>query len=92
MINHVVIGDSFSVAVIGGGPIGLAVAYELTRLGHRPVLIEADGCADHTRNSHEPLSVILLDFYDSFKSLIAASLRKQNSRKSQQAGNCNCDQ
>jgi protoporphyrinogen oxidase len=31
-----------SVAVIGGGPMGLAVAYELTRLGHRPVLIEAD--------------------------------------------------
>jgi len=29
-------------AVIGGGPMGLAVAYELTRLGHRPVLIEAD--------------------------------------------------
>lgn len=30
------------IAVIGGGPMGLAVAYELTRLGHRPVLIEAD--------------------------------------------------
>ena len=29
-------------AVIGGGPMGLAVAYELTRLGQRPVLIEAD--------------------------------------------------
>ena len=31
-----------SIAVIGGGPMGLAVAYELTRLGHRPVLLEAD--------------------------------------------------
>ncbi|WP_010316326.1 NAD(P)/FAD-dependent oxidoreductase [Synechococcus sp. CB0205] len=30
------------IAVIGGGPMGLALAYELTRLGHRPVLIEAD--------------------------------------------------
>lgn len=30
------------VAVVGGGPMGLAVAYELTRLGHQPVLIEAD--------------------------------------------------
>jgi protoporphyrinogen oxidase len=30
------------IAVIGGGPMGLAVAYELTRLGHQPVLIEAD--------------------------------------------------
>jgi len=30
------------IVVIGGGPMGLAVAYELTRLGHRPVLIEAD--------------------------------------------------
>ena len=30
------------IAVIGGGPMGLAVAYELTRLGQRPVLIEAD--------------------------------------------------
>lgn len=31
-----------AIAVIGAGPMGLAVAYELTRLGHRPVLIEAD--------------------------------------------------
>ena len=30
------------IAVIGGGPMGLAVAYELTRLGQRAVLIEAD--------------------------------------------------
>lgn len=30
------------IAVIGGGPMGLAVAYELTHLGHQPVLIEAD--------------------------------------------------
>jgi protoporphyrinogen oxidase len=30
------------IAVIGAGPMGLAVAYELTRLGHQPVLIEAD--------------------------------------------------
>jgi len=30
------------IAVIGGGPMGLAVAYELTRLGRQPVLIEAD--------------------------------------------------
>jgi protoporphyrinogen oxidase len=30
------------VAVIGGGPMGLAVAYELCRLGHQPVLLEAD--------------------------------------------------
>ena len=30
------------IAIIGGGPMGLAVAYELTRLGHQPVLIEAD--------------------------------------------------
>lgn len=30
------------IAVVGGGPMGLAVAYELTRLGHQPVLIEAD--------------------------------------------------
>lgn len=30
------------IAVIGGGPMGLAVAYELTRLGYQPALIEAD--------------------------------------------------
>jgi len=30
------------IAVIGGGPMGLAVAYELTLLGFEPVLIEAD--------------------------------------------------
>ena len=30
------------IAIIGGGPMGLAVAYELTRLGHQPFLIEAD--------------------------------------------------
>ncbi len=34
--------DQARIAVIGGGPMGLAVAYELTRLGHQPVLIEAD--------------------------------------------------
>ena len=31
-----------TIAVVGGGPMGLAVAYELTRLGYRPVLLEAD--------------------------------------------------
>jgi len=34
--------DYFRIAVIGGGPMGLAVAYELMLLGHRPVLLEAD--------------------------------------------------
>ena len=34
--------QKFRIAVIGGGPMGLAVAYELTRLGHQPALIEAD--------------------------------------------------
>lgn len=33
---------SASIAVIGGGPMGLAVAYELTKLGYKPVLLEAD--------------------------------------------------
>lgn len=31
-----------SIAVLGGGPMGLAVAYELTRQGQPPVLLEAD--------------------------------------------------
>ena len=31
-----------SIAVIGGGPMGLAVAYELCLQGHAPVLFEAD--------------------------------------------------
>lgn len=31
-----------TIAVLGGGPMGLAVAYELTRLGHQPALLEAD--------------------------------------------------
>lgn len=31
-----------TIAVIGGGPMGLAVAFELIRLGRRPVLLEAD--------------------------------------------------
>lgn len=31
-----------TIAVVGGGPMGLAVAYELTRLGYQPVLLEAD--------------------------------------------------
>ena len=30
------------IAVLGAGPMGLAVAYELLRLGHQPVLFEAD--------------------------------------------------
>ena len=30
------------IAVLGAGPMGLAVAYELLRLGHRPVIFEAD--------------------------------------------------
>jgi protoporphyrinogen oxidase len=34
--------SSAKIAVIGGGPMGLAVAYELTRLGHEPVILEAD--------------------------------------------------
>ena len=31
-----------SVAVLGAGPMGLAVAYQLARDGHHPVLFEAD--------------------------------------------------
>ena len=30
------------IAVLGGGPMGLAVAYQLARDGHQPVLFEAD--------------------------------------------------
>lgn len=30
------------IAVLGAGPMGLAVAYELTKLGHQPVVFEAD--------------------------------------------------
>ena len=30
------------IGIIGGGPMGLAAAYELTLLGHQPVLMEAD--------------------------------------------------
>lgn len=30
------------VAVLGAGPMGLAVAYELVRMGHTPVIFEAD--------------------------------------------------
>lgn len=30
------------IAVLGAGPMGLAVAYELARQGHRPVVFEAD--------------------------------------------------
>ena len=35
------------IAVLGAGPMGLAVAYQLARDGHRPVVFEADdrvGC------------------------------------------------
>ena len=31
-----------SIAVLGAGPMGLAVAYQLARDGHRPVVFEAD--------------------------------------------------
>ena len=34
--------SSQEIAIIGGGPMGLAVAYELTLLGHKPLLLEAD--------------------------------------------------
>ena len=33
---------SSKIAVIGGGPMGLAVAYELTLQGYKPVIFEAD--------------------------------------------------
>lgn len=32
------------IAVLGGGPMGLAVAYQLALDGHRPVVYEADDC------------------------------------------------
>lgn len=35
-------GDSQTIAVIGAGPMGLAVAYQLALDGHRPVIFEAD--------------------------------------------------
>ena len=34
--------ESRRIAVIGAGPMGLAVAYQLARDGHRPVVFEAD--------------------------------------------------
>ena len=30
------------IAIIGGGPMGLAISYKLSRLGYKPVLFEAD--------------------------------------------------
>ena len=30
------------IAVLGAGPMGLAVAYQLAREGHHPVVFEAD--------------------------------------------------
>ena len=30
------------IAVLGAGPMGLAVAYQLARDGHRPIVFEAD--------------------------------------------------
>ena len=30
------------IAIIGGGPMGLAIAYRLSSLGYKPVLFEAD--------------------------------------------------
>ncbi len=33
-----------NIAVIGAGPMGLAVAYQLVRDGHHPVIFEADDC------------------------------------------------
>ena len=32
------------IAVLGGGPMGLAVAYQLAKDGHQPVIFEADDC------------------------------------------------
>ncbi|MEL7940539.1 MULTISPECIES: NAD(P)/FAD-dependent oxidoreductase [Pseudomonas] len=34
--------DNQRIAVLGAGPMGLAVAYQLVRDGHRPVIFEAD--------------------------------------------------
>jgi len=35
--------DSRSFVIIGGGPAGLTAAYELTKLGHRPLVLEKGG-------------------------------------------------
>jgi protoporphyrinogen oxidase len=35
-------GQPQTIAVLGAGPMGLAVAYQLARDGHRPVVFEAD--------------------------------------------------
>lgn len=34
--------DSKKIAILGGGPMGLAIAYELTLRGYKPILFEAD--------------------------------------------------
>ena len=31
-----------TIAVLGAGPMGLAVAYQLARDGHQPIIFEAD--------------------------------------------------
>ena len=41
MIEQSAPGDG--VVIIGGGPAGLTAAYELTKLGHRPIVIEKGG-------------------------------------------------
>ena len=40
--NHFFYEKSSKIAVIGGGPMGLAVAYELTLQGYKPVIFESD--------------------------------------------------
>ena len=57
------------IAVLGAGPMGLAVAYQLARDGHQPVLFEADdrvggmtACFDFWRSRDRALLPLSLHF------------------------------
>ena len=58
------------IAVLGAGPMGLAVAYQLARDGHHPVLFEADDRGSLTwvemRSTESDMawSLLLITIYD----------------------------
>jgi hypothetical protein len=51
--------------------------------------VAPDGRADHALNGHKPLGVPFLDFYDTFKSLLAVALGQQDTGEGQDCASAN---
>ena len=75
------------VAIIGGGPMGLAISYRLSSLGYNPVLFEAD---DRLGGMHKSDLVIIAGRPSMGKTALATNIAFHAAKNIQERGEKSC--